>query len=87
MAARESAAVMFAAEAAIVDPKRSILSLAKQYEISPSSLRRALRARGVAPRTARGGAEHHAFIDGRTAVARPGSVGKPRPPARGSAAT
>ena len=86
MAARESAAVERACAVALANPTWSLLSIADEHGIAVSSLRRALRLRGAPPRAARSGQQHHAFIDGRTAAARPGRAGKRQPPAPGSAA-
>lgn len=67
MAGRESAAVERAVAASLADPARSLRSLAVEHDVASSSLRRALRARGVPARTAPAGPAHHAYLDGRTA--------------------
>lgn len=65
MAGRESAAVERAVAAALADPSRTLRPLAAEYGVASSSLRRALRARGVPARTALAGPAHHAYLDGR----------------------
>lgn len=60
MSARESSAVERAvAEALTAGEAASLRALAAKHEIALSTLRRALRRRGVAPRAHRSGELHH----------------------------
>lgn len=65
MTARESSAVEAAVN--LVLAGTSVSAAAAHHGVAISSVRRALRRRGVAPLTVPSGEAHHAYIDGRTA--------------------
>lgn len=55
----------------------SVAGTAKRTKIAMSTLRRALRRRGIGPRPHPKGPDHHAWIDGRTAARRQRAAGEP----------
>lgn len=64
MSAVETPAVTQAVE--LILAGASVSSVAKQHNLALSTLRRALRRRGVAPKAHPSGPDHHAWIDGRS---------------------
>jgi hypothetical protein len=66
MSARESAAVQAAVAETLAHPSHRIIVVAAAHGVARSSLKRALRRRGIGPRPPLSGPEAAGWVDGRT---------------------
>ncbi len=66
MSGKLSADTERAITAALADPSRPLTQIAAAHGLAPSTLRRALRRHGQAPRDVLRGPDHPSYIDGRS---------------------